>query len=103
MSDQRKEPEMPQTVAAIKDCGYAIWAGDKVAESLRANFDERRIPVKGVRHVRVWGLQVDDERELPGHERTMIPDEDIWEVSLVAKDGSTYAFDSGLLKPAPEA
>lgn len=93
---------MPTTVAAIKDCGYAIWADDQVAESLRANFDEQRIPVKGVRHVRVWGLQVDDERELPGHERTMIPDEDIWEVSLEAKDGSSYAFDSGLLRPAPE-
>ncbi|KPK59999.1 MAG: hypothetical protein AMJ59_08425 [Gammaproteobacteria bacterium SG8_31] len=95
-----KEPDMPPEVAAIKDCGFAIWASENVAVSLRDNFDPRRIPVKGVRHVRVWGLQVDDERELPGHERTMIPDEDLWEINLQAKDGSSYAFDSKLLKPA---
>ena len=61
-----------------------------------------RIPVAGVRHVRVWGLQVDDERELPGLERTQIPDEELWEVNLVGKNGSKYEFDSTLLKPAPE-
>ncbi|MGD2032350.1 MAG: hypothetical protein PVJ48_03720 [Gammaproteobacteria bacterium] len=96
----RKEPEMPPEVAEIRDCGFAIWASDRVAESLRDNFDGQRIPVRGIRHVRVWGLQVDDERELPGHERTMIPDEDLWEINLEAKDGSSYAFDSKLLRPA---
>ena len=100
MMTSRKEPEMPPEVAEIRDCGFAIWASDRVAESLRDNFDGQRIPVRGIRHVRVWGLQVDDERELPGHERTMIPDEDLWEINLEAKDGSSYAFDSKLLRPA---
>lgn len=98
MTRSSNEPEMPPEVAAIKDSGFAIWASDEVAPSLRDNFDPERIPVKGVRHVRVWGLQVDDERELPGHERTMIPDEDLWEINLQAKDGSSYAFDSKLLR-----
>ena len=68
---------------------------------VRARFDGERIPVVGVRHVRVWGIQVDDERELPGHERTQIPDEEIWEINLQSADGSKYGFDSRLLKPAP--
>ena len=42
-----------------------------------------------------------DERELPGHERTMIPDEELWEVNLVARDGSCYEVESRLLKAAP--
>jgi len=50
--------------------------------------------------VRVWGLQVDDERELPGHERTQIPDDEIWEINLEAKDGSPYEVDSRKLKAA---
>jgi hypothetical protein len=52
--------------------------------------------------VRQWGLQVDDEFELPGHERTMIPDEELWEVSIRARDGSTYEVNAALLRPAPE-
>jgi hypothetical protein len=67
---------------------------------LRARFDPKRIPVRAVRNVRVWGLQVDDERELPGHERTSIPDEELWEITVEALDGSCYAFDSNLLDPA---
>ncbi len=101
MSDSAQIPRMPAAVAAIVECGYATWAGDTVDEDLRARFDAERIPVAGVRHVRVWGLQVDDERELPGHERTQIPDEEIWELNLVSADGSKYGFDSRLLKPAP--
>jgi hypothetical protein len=89
---------MPADVAAIKDCGFAIWASDDVAAEMRDHFDGERIPVKGVRHVRVWGIQVDDERALPGLERTQIPDEDLWEISLEASDGSSFAFDSKLLK-----
>jgi hypothetical protein len=58
--------------------------------------------VATVRRVRVWGLQVDDERELPGRERTQMNDEELWEVSLEAKDGSKYEFDSTLLKSASE-
>ena len=94
------EDRFPPAVAAIRDRGYAQWAGDELSPSFRAQFDERRIPVKGVRQVRVWGLQVDDERELPGHERTSIPDEEIWEVNLEARDGTCYEVASGLLRPA---
>ena len=94
------EDRFPPAVAAIRDRGYAQWAGDELSPSFRAQFDERRIPVKGVRQVRVWGLQVDDERELPGHERTSIPDEEIWEVNLEARDGTCYEVASRLLRPA---
>ncbi len=102
MSDQTKQPQMPADVVAIKECGYAIWASEEGSDSFRALFDESRIPVTGVRHVRHWGLQVDDERELPGRERTSIPDEEIWEINLEAKDGSHYEVESRFLKPAPE-
>ena len=76
---------------------------DDVDAALRTRFDERRIPVAGVRHVRVWGLQVDDERVLPGMERTQMADEEIWEVNLEAKNGSKYEFESRLLKPASDS
>ncbi len=102
MSDEKSLDAMPTAVAAIADCGYATWATNQVDEALRARFDSQRIPVIGVRHVRVWGIQVDDERELPGLERTQIPNEEIWEVNLRAKDGSSYEIDSKRLKPAPE-
>lgn len=102
MSDTDARADMPAQVKAIADRGYAIWASDDVDDVMQARFDSRRIPVAGVRHVRIWGLQVDDERELPGLERTRIPDEEIWEVNLEAKDGSKYEFESTLLKPAPE-
>ena len=92
---------MPAELAAIVECGYAIWASHDVEVEMRARFDRERIPVAGVRQVRVWGVQVDDERELPGLERTQIPDEELWEVNLVALNGSKYEFDSTLLKPAP--
>ena len=101
MSNIEKDPGMPPEVVAIADCGFAIWSGEGVDDKLRARFDSEQIPVSGVRHVRVWGIQVDDERELPGLERTQIPDEEIWEVNLVSTDGSNYGFDSKLLKPAP--
>ena len=95
-----KHPKMPEHVAAIVARGFVTWASDDLDSNLRAKFDEDRIPVAGVRNVRIWGLQVDDERELPGLERTQIPDEEIWEVNLEAKDGSHYEFDSRKLKPA---
>ncbi|MDH3644723.1 MAG: hypothetical protein OES38_21635 [Gammaproteobacteria bacterium] len=100
MNDKIRQPPLPSELAAILDVGFAIWASDSVDAALRAKFDSERIPVVGVRQVRVWGLQVDDERELPGLERTQIPDEEVWEVNLEAKDGSKYEFDSSLLKPA---
>ena len=98
MTEQKTN--MPEHVVAIKDCGFAIWASDDVDPVLRSKFDEHQIPVTGVRNVRVWGLQVDDERELPGHERTQIPDDEIWEINLEAKDGSHYEVDSRKLKAA---
>lgn len=93
-----KTPSMPDDVAKIVACGFATWASDDVDTALRARFASDRIPVDGVRHVRVWGIQVDDERELPGKERTQIPDEEIWEVNLVANDGSRFGVASTLLK-----
>ena len=38
---------------------------------------------------------------LPGHERTMIPDEDLWQVELEALDGSHFEVNSQLLVAAP--
>lgn len=100
MADKKLLAAMPDSLTAIVNNGYAIWASDSVDAALRARFDDERIPVIGVRHVRVWGLQVDDERELPGLERTQIADDEIWEVNLEAKDGSRFEVESRLLKPA---
>ena len=95
-----RKTKMPERVIAMTECGFAAWATDDVDPALRSRFDENRIPVTGVRNVRVWGLQVDDERELPGRERTQIPDDEIWEINLEAKDGSHYEVDSRKLKAA---
>lgn len=100
MTKQDTSDNMPQHVAAIAACGFAIWATEGVDPKLRARFDGERIPVAGVRNVRIWGLQVDDERELPGRERTGIPDEETWEINLEAKDGSHFEFESTFLKAA---
>ena len=100
MTNRDTSENMPRDVAAIATCGYAIWATDDVDPKLRARFDDERIRVAGVRNVRIWGLQVDDERELPGRERTEIPDEETWEINLEAKDGSHFEFNSTLLKAA---
>ncbi len=95
------ETKLPEEVAAIERRGFAVFADDTLPEEFRARFDSERIPVTAIRQVRVWGIQVDDERELFGHERTSIPDEEIWEVSLRARDGSNYQVSSALLRPAP--
>jgi hypothetical protein len=102
MSERNVEPSMPPEVAAIRSRGYACWVSPEVAAAIRDKFAARRIPVRGIRHVRIWGLPVDDERELPGHERTMIPDEDLWQVELEALDGSHFEVNSQLLVAAPE-
>jgi len=93
---------LPDEIAAIERCGYVVFGDDSLPAEFRDRFDARRIPVTGIRHVRQWGVQVDDERELPGHERTRIPDEEIWEVSIRARDGSSYEVSARLLRPAPE-
>jgi hypothetical protein len=43
---------------------------------------------------------VEITRPMPGRERTQIPDDEIWEVNLEAKDGSHYEVDSRKLKAA---
>ncbi len=94
--------KLPEEVVAIERRGFAVFADKTLPGEFRARFDDKRIPVTAIRHVRVWGVQVDDERALPGHERTAIPDEELWEVSLRALDGSNYEVNSTLLRPAPE-
>ena len=94
--------DLPNEVAAIGRCGYVVFTDESLPAEFRERFDARRIPVTAIRHVRQWGLQVDDEFELPGHERTRIPDEELWEVSIRARDGSTYEVNATLLRPAPE-
>jgi hypothetical protein len=101
MQDSKSEPGMPAEVAAIRDCGFANWVNDDVARAIRSQFASDFIPVKGIRQVRVWGIQVDDERALPGHERTTIPDEELWQVELEAADGSRFEVNSQLLVAAP--
>jgi hypothetical protein len=102
MAENEYLTAVPPEVTAIAKAGYATWASDAVDHALKSKFDSDRIPVAGVRHVRIWGIQVDDERELPGLERTQIPDEEIWEVNLVASNGSKYEVDSRLLKPVED-
>ncbi|MDJ0653315.1 MAG: hypothetical protein QNJ40_04100 [Xanthomonadales bacterium] len=92
--------DLPQKVQQIKERGFAVFLGEGLSADFMAKFDHP-IPVEGIRQVRVWGLQVDDERELPGHERTSIPDEERWEINIRARNGSCYEVDSDLLLPAP--
>ena len=94
------DPEIrfPEEVAAIQRCGYVVFVDESLPADFRARFDAGRIPVTAIRHVRQWGLQVDDEFELAGHERTMIPDEELWEVSIRARDGSSYEVNAALLR-----
>jgi hypothetical protein len=94
------QAQLPDKVAAIKECGFVTWANDQLSAEFRALFDKVRIPVAGIRHVRLWGIQVDDERELPGRERTEIPDEELWEVILQSKDGSTFEVNAKFVAPA---
>ena len=94
--------ELPEKIEAIRKRGFVIWSAKDLSSELVERFDDTRIPVVGIRNVRVWGIQVDDERELPGKERTSIPDEELWQVKLQAKDGSTYEVNSTLVVPAPE-
>ena len=97
-----KITSLPDDVAAIERCGYVVFADESLPAEFRERFDAERIPVAAIRHVRQWGLQVDDEFELPGHERTRIPDEELWEVSIRATDGSRYEVNAALLRPASE-
>lgn len=102
MTQPIKKEKRPKKVSEIERRGCAVWAQHSFSPEFVAKFHSRKIPVAGIRHVRIWGLQVDDERELLGHERTSIPDEEIWQVILVAKDGSHYEVNSECLAPAPD-
>ncbi len=96
------QPKLPEELAALQEGGFARWAADAApAADFRQRFDEARIPVVGIRHVRQWGIQVDDERELMGHERTAVADEELWQVMLRAKDGATYEVNAKLVVAAP--
>ncbi|MEI2781076.1 MAG: hypothetical protein V9H25_07345 [Candidatus Competibacter sp.] len=96
-------PLFPAELAALQECGFARWAGSAAPlAGVRRRFDEARIPVAGIPHVQQWDLQVDDERELMGHERTAVADEELWQVVLRAKDGSTYEVNASLVEMAPQ-
>lgn len=95
------EQALPERMLAIKKRGYVVWARQGPSAELKAKFPEQLIKVGEIRHVRVWGLQVDDERTLPGHERTSIADEELWQVELIAGDGSRYEVNANYVEPAP--
>jgi len=97
-----EKQQLPEAVAAIQARGFAVWKKNDLGPEFMALFEESQIPAVGFRHVRQWGIQVDDEREILGQERTSIQDEELWEIVLKAKDGSTYEVNSAFLAPAPE-
>ncbi len=98
----KQEPRLPEHVAAIVKRGFVVWKGETLKPEFRGQFDPNLIPVVGIRHVRVWDIQVDDERELSGHERSWTTNEELWEIRLRARDGTTYEVDSTLVTPAPD-
>ena len=91
----------PEHVENICRRGCVDWADERLSESFRAQFVPDHIPVEGVRHLRQWGLQVDDEKAIAGHERSSMPDEELWEVQLRSTDGSVYEVNSELIVPSP--
>ncbi len=96
-----KQQNLPKEIAAIEKSGFVNWSGDNsLSADFTKQFASERIPVLGIRKVQVWGLQVDDERELPGHERTKIENEDLWEIVLEAQDGSHYDVNSRFVTAA---
>jgi hypothetical protein len=94
--------KLPDELVPLQESGFARWASNAApAADFRRLFDEQRIPVLGIRHVRQWGIQVDDERELMGHERTAVADEELWQVMLQAKDGGTYEVNAKWVVAVP--
>jgi len=100
--ESKQKPRLPEQVAAIAKRGLVVWKGETLKPEFRAHFDPDLIPVVGIRHVRVWDIQVDDERALPGKERTWTGNEELWEIRLRARDGTTYEVNSTLVAPAPD-
>ncbi len=103
MSNDKKETQpVSDKIMAIKQCGFVNWSSKELSTEFKQRFDANHIPVVSVHNIRVWGIQVDDEREIPGLERTSIPDEELWNIKLKAKDGSTYEINSDFVVPATE-
>ena len=104
MSDSTQLPQkLPDAISAIKERGYVTWStAEGLSSDFKQNFDAERIPVVGIRHVRLWDVQVDDEREIDGHERTSVPGEELWDIILKAKDGSNYEVNAKFVIPIPE-
>lgn len=102
VSRMKQAVEPPKTVVEIERRGFVMWAEHSFAPAFVAKFEADKIPVAGVRLVRTWGIQVDDERELPGHERSFIPDQENWMVILVAKDGAHFEVAADCVAPAPD-
>jgi len=97
------DQNLPDEIDAINQCGLVVWADDNdLSPEFKQQFSDQHIPVLGVRQVKIWGLQVDDERELLGRERTSIASEALWEFILEAKDGTRYNVNSKFVVPAPE-
>lgn len=96
------QPQWLAELTEIRENGFVRWATDAVPPpEFRQRFEAERIPVTGIHHVRQWGLQVDDERELMGHERTAVADEELWQVVLQAQDGSIYEVNASWVVAAP--
>ena len=96
-----QQQDIPENIAAINHSGFVSWSRDNsLSPDFKLQFDAERIPVLGIRQVKVWGLQVDDERALPGHERTSVKGEVLWEIVLEAKDGSHYNVNSDFVVAA---
>ena len=94
---------LPEEIDAINQRGLVVWADvNDLSPEFKQQFNDQHIPVLGVRQVKIWGLQVDDERELLGHERTSIAGEELWEIILEAKDGSRYNVNSKFVVAAPD-
>jgi hypothetical protein len=99
MADNETLTVVPQVVGAMAKSGFATWANDDVDHALKSKFDADRIPVAGVRYVRVWGNHAG---RAPGLAEGALPDEEIWEVNLVSTGGSIHVVDSRLLKPVED-
>ena len=64
MGSSKQTVKKPETVPEIERRGVAVWAEHSFTPEFVAEFADK-IRVAGIRLVRTWGIQVDDERELP--------------------------------------